>query len=318
MKQIELFAGIGGFGLAGEWAGIETVCQVEIDPFCQKVLQKNFPNAQRHSDIKTFDGHPFRGTVDLVSGGFPCQPYSTAGKRAGNDDDRALWPEMLRVIGEVAAGVYSPVLSLTWKVSGIRSKHLLFRLVPLARPTGEIVSGLLPTATTSNGTGVGEHGEGGVNLQTKISLLPTPLAGDAEGGRTTKGKGRQAEAGLRQVVQNLLPTPRANDAEKRGQIANDPRNGLPATIMHLIPTPRAEGFDAGKHKGKADSVHSLIKMLPTPTARDWKSEKASPETMAKNARPLSETLGANTGYKLQPEFVEWMMGFPENWTEVND
>jgi DNA (cytosine-5)-methyltransferase 1 len=102
MKQIELFAGIGGFGLAGEWAGIETVCQVEIDPFCQKVLQKNFPNAQRHSDIKTFDGHPFRGTVDLVSGGFPCQPYSTAGKRAGNDDDRALWPEMLRVIGEVA------------------------------------------------------------------------------------------------------------------------------------------------------------------------------------------------------------------------
>lgn len=101
LKQIELFAGIGGFGLAGHWAGIETVCQVEIDPFCQKVLAKNFPHAHRHADIKTFDGTQWRG-VDIVSGGFPCQPYSTAGKRKGNDDDRALWPEMLRVIREVA------------------------------------------------------------------------------------------------------------------------------------------------------------------------------------------------------------------------
>jgi len=101
MKQIELFAGIGGFGLAGEWAGIETVCQVEIDPFCQKVLEKNFPNAQRYSDIHTFDGAQYAGRVDIVSGGFPCQPFSHAGKRKGNDDDRALWPEMFRVIREV-------------------------------------------------------------------------------------------------------------------------------------------------------------------------------------------------------------------------
>jgi len=100
MTQIELFAGIGGFGLAGHWAGIETVCQVEIDPWCLKRLAKNFPHAHRHADIKTFDGTPWRG-VDIVSGGFPCQPYSHAGKRKGNDDDRALWPEMLRVIREV-------------------------------------------------------------------------------------------------------------------------------------------------------------------------------------------------------------------------
>ena len=99
MTQLELFAGIGGFGLAGHWAGIETVCQVEIDPFCQKVLAKNFPNAHRHSDIKTFDGTQWRG-VDIISGGFPCQPYSTAGKRLGTEDERHLWPEMLRVIRE--------------------------------------------------------------------------------------------------------------------------------------------------------------------------------------------------------------------------
>jgi len=102
MKQIELFAGIGGFGLAGEWAGIESVAQVEIDDFCQKILSKNFPNAQKFRDIKQFDGRPFRGTIDIISGGFPCQPYSTAGKRLGTDDDRHLWPEMLRIIQEVA------------------------------------------------------------------------------------------------------------------------------------------------------------------------------------------------------------------------
>lgn len=101
MKQLELFAGIGGFGLAGHWAGIETVCQVEIDPFCRRVLEKNFPHAYRHDDIHTFDGRPWRGSVDIVSGGFPCQPYSHAGQRKGNDDDRALWPQMFRVIREI-------------------------------------------------------------------------------------------------------------------------------------------------------------------------------------------------------------------------
>ena len=101
MTQLELFAGIGGFGLAGHWAGIETVCQVEIDPFCRRVLKKNFPHAHQHDDIRTFDGRQWRG-IDIVSGGFPCQPYSHAGQRKGNDDDRALWPEMYRVIREVA------------------------------------------------------------------------------------------------------------------------------------------------------------------------------------------------------------------------
>jgi len=101
MTHASLFSGIGGFDLAAEWAGLENVFQVEIDPFCQKVLTKNFPNVQRFTDIKQFDGTPFRGTIDVLSGGFPCQPFSQAGKRQGTEDDRYLWPEMLRVIREV-------------------------------------------------------------------------------------------------------------------------------------------------------------------------------------------------------------------------
>jgi len=100
MNHVDLFSGIGGFALAARWAGIQTVQFVEIDPFCQKVLQKNFPGVPIHDDIKTFDGTKYPN-VFLLTGGFPCQPFSCAGKRMGAEDDRALWPEMLRVIQEV-------------------------------------------------------------------------------------------------------------------------------------------------------------------------------------------------------------------------
>lgn len=102
MQHLGLFEGIGGFSLAARWAGWQTPVMVEWNPYCQVVLKKNFPNATIFGDIKQFDGRPYAGQIDIITGGFPCQPYSTAGKRKGNDDDRALWPEMLRVIREVA------------------------------------------------------------------------------------------------------------------------------------------------------------------------------------------------------------------------
>lgn len=101
MKQIGLFAGIGGFELAARWVGWETIAVSEIDPFCQKVLQYHFPGAQLHGDIKTTNFTEYRGQCDIITGGFPCQPFSTAGKRRGTADERYLWPEMLRVIDEV-------------------------------------------------------------------------------------------------------------------------------------------------------------------------------------------------------------------------
>jgi DNA (cytosine-5)-methyltransferase 1 len=101
MTHASLFSGIGGFDLAATWMNWQNIFQVEIDPYCQLVLQKHFPHAHRYTDIRTFDARPYRGAVDVISGGFPCQPFSVAGKRLGNEDDRALWPEMLRVIREV-------------------------------------------------------------------------------------------------------------------------------------------------------------------------------------------------------------------------
>lgn len=101
MKHLSLFSGIGGFDLASEWMGWENVAVVEKDAFCLQVLKKNFPKTKQYNDIKQFYGAEYAGRVDIITGGFPCQPFSQAGKRKGTDDDRHLWPEMLRVISTI-------------------------------------------------------------------------------------------------------------------------------------------------------------------------------------------------------------------------
>lgn len=100
MKVIDLFSGIGGFALAAHWMGWETVAFCERDPFCQRILAKHWPTVPIHPDITTLD-YGALPSADLVCGGYPCQPFSTAGKRKGADDDRALWPAMLAVITAV-------------------------------------------------------------------------------------------------------------------------------------------------------------------------------------------------------------------------
>ena len=102
MKHGSLFSGIGGFDIAAQWMGWENTFQCEIDPFCQKVLQYHFPECELFTDIKTTDFTKYANAVDVISGGFPCQPFSVAGKRKGTDDDRFLWDEMFRVIQEVS------------------------------------------------------------------------------------------------------------------------------------------------------------------------------------------------------------------------
>jgi len=101
MNHLGLFEGIGGFSLAARWMGWQTVAWCEWNEFGQKVLRHHFPEAEGHGDITKTDFTKYHGAIDIISGGFPCQPYSSAGKRLGKEDDRHLWPEMLRVIREV-------------------------------------------------------------------------------------------------------------------------------------------------------------------------------------------------------------------------
>jgi DNA (cytosine-5)-methyltransferase 1 len=101
MRHGSLFSGIGGFDLASEWMGWENVFHCEWNEFGQKVLNYYWPKAISYHDITKTDFSIHRGTIDIITGGFPCQPYSMAGKRKGKEDERHLWPSMLRAIREI-------------------------------------------------------------------------------------------------------------------------------------------------------------------------------------------------------------------------
>lgn len=100
MTHGSLFSGIGGFDLAAEWMGWHNVFSCEIDPFCQQVLQHHWPNVDHHTDIFDFNATQYLGRIDILTGGFPCQPFSSAGKRKGKKDERYLFPEMCRIVRE--------------------------------------------------------------------------------------------------------------------------------------------------------------------------------------------------------------------------
>lgn len=124
-----LFAGIGGGILGSKLIGWRTVCAVEKEPYCREVLLRRqrdgvLPVFPIWDDVRTFDGRPWRGIVDVVTAGFPCQPFSCAGKRRGENDERNLWPDTLRILCEVR-----PRFALLENVPGLLATRYFGRIL---------------------------------------------------------------------------------------------------------------------------------------------------------------------------------------------
>lgn len=100
MNALSLFSGIGGLDIAAEWAGFKTVAFCEQNLFCKKVLTKQWPGVKIYDDVRTINTEELP-KIDLIHGGYPCQPFSVAGNQRGTEDERHLWPHMLRVVCNV-------------------------------------------------------------------------------------------------------------------------------------------------------------------------------------------------------------------------
>lgn len=126
MTHLDLFSGIGGFKLAAQWAGYETVGFSEICPYASKILKQHWPHIKNYGDVKNIKGSEI-GEIDLITGGFPCQPFSVAGKKLGDSDARHLWPELARILSE------------------LRPRFALFENVPglLSISGGRVFNGIL-------------------------------------------------------------------------------------------------------------------------------------------------------------------------------
>lgn len=247
MKHISLFSGVGGFDLAAQWMGWENVAHCEINPFCRKVLKYYWPNAISYENIISTVFSVHRGTIDVLTGGFPCQPYSVAGKRLGKEDERHLWPTCLEQFGRYdqhgswarmfpallvgMEGWFSRRCRLTWKLKGTKYNRLYFQLAVSTLPTEGIECGLLPAPTvmytredwtledidkkrkevkenTNSRTDGMKTGNGfGLNLSQVARMLPTPTASSDAKGGCTRKEAKRQNDTLAHSIHGMMGEP---------------------------------------------------------------------------------------------------------------
>jgi DNA (cytosine-5)-methyltransferase 1 len=216
---------------------METVAFCENDPFCQKVLKKHWPDLPIHTSIEKLDGYQYRGAVELICGGFPCQPFSVAGGQRGAEDDRALWPEMFRVIREV-----EPAWIFLENVTGIIGMELDNVLFDLASESFASQSFVIPACSTD-----APHRRFRVFIVGRKAVTDSNDTGQQSGSRACEDVGESISEGLegypwdveRGDKSRRIDKNENRSTAKTGVRPREPRRWLPepnvGRVAHGIP-----------------------------------------------------------------------------------
>ena len=295
--HLSLFSGIGGLDLAAEMAGFETVGQCEWADYPSKILEKHWPDVPRWRDIRTLTKESFYEktglrTVDVLSGGFPCQPFSIAGKRRGTDDDRYLWPEMLRVIREIR-----PTWVIGENVPGIINMAL-----------DEVLSDLENENYTAQAFVVPACGVDAPHKRERVAIVAyaidrcSPVRWD---GKLPDAEGHAeswTDHGRRETA-TVAGERRENQSGITG-VADGIRKGI-----HRIDS----DTDSNGLEGRSEEPLVSVK---------WEQENRNSggvlvSTYLGLLREFLECTPLGKIGHVNPEYVEWLMGYPIGWTELN-
>jgi DNA-cytosine methyltransferase len=300
LQLLDLFSGIGGFSLGLESTGFfKTIAFVEKDKFCRQVLQKNFNNIPIEEDIRNVRGERYK--ADIITGGFPCQPFSVAGKRKGTDDDRYLWDETIRVVAEC-----KPRWFIGENVEGIiniNNGMVLRQVQTDLEEQGFQVQCLVIPAS----------GIGAWHQRKRIWII----AYSHNNGSYRSQRMRPSRAATNRKTGYLSEMIKSTQHQHR--------------IQHLERTK--------KYKQGGTPLPMAVKMFPTPTPTcENGGEQSSRVEMTENGgfvlrkkNKPDMTFGAKLsdamiylekkkeqpGGKLNPNFVEFLMGYPMNWTKID-
>ncbi len=230
MRVLDLFSGIGGFSLGLESTGLfETVAFCEKEEFPKRVLKKHWPHLPIHEDVHHVSGYAYRG-IDLIAGGFPCQPVSVAGARKGKEDERWLWPQFHRVIEEAR-----PRWCLTENVPGLRTLH-----------ADDVLGDLEESGYTCWPLVVGAVHAGAPHRRQRVWIVAHRQGQRWQGERQRRqqeesGVGPDGESGL--VADAARELPHGSGRKRRGR--PELANGSEQWTWHRAPEPLLRGVDDG-------------------------------------------------------------------------